>query len=319
MAKRTIESYNRHLNVTVKNCSKEWIVMRDNTQFFPSFILIPRSCGSNFCPKCRADNLRRLRKALFVSMNKDRWRLVTLTFPQKDITPEEILSNCYSMFRKFTMRLKRKAPHLKYVRALEIHKNGYPHLHCVFNQYVAHGFLKKAWQDLGGGIVDIRATKKCEKCGASGKCEHHPNKTRMNYKQAARYLTEEMEKKAQDPHVLGYPLWRDRIRTITTSRNFKIKPVTGAYTFCGLHPDLKSAMAIYEELQFDADMMNAPPPSKIKTGSAIIINANAAQRKYIPTIIPDFTPPPKRQRVKGKAKFELPLAVAAQLKIEVGF
>jgi hypothetical protein len=285
----------------------------------PSFIIIPKRCGSNFCPSCRKENLYHLRKDLFASMNRDRWRLVTLTFPQQNTSAEKLLSDCYSIFRKFSMRLKRKSPNLKYVRVLEVHKSGYPHLHCVFNQYVAFGFLKKAWQEVGGGIVDIRAAKKCGICGATKSCIHHPNKTRMNYKQAARYLTEELEKKAQDPHLIGFPLWRDRIRTITTSRNFKLKPIRGAYTFCGIKPTLQEAMKVYYDLEYDADLMNAPKPSRAFSQSAIFINANTKERVFVPTMIPEFTPPSKRQRVKSGAKIELPLAITAQLKIEVGF
>ena len=291
MAQRSLESYNRHLEEKVAHCSQSWIVLRDNSQMFPSYVAIPKKCGSNFCAICRADNLRRIRRTLYRTMRKDRWRLVTLTFPKRDIPAEDILSSCYSLFRKFTMRLHRKAKNVKYIRTLEIHKDSYPHLHCVFNQYVPYAFLKKAWSEVGGGIVDIRASRKCEICAATGKCEHHPNKTRMNYKQAARYLTEEMDKLSQDPHLLGYPMWRDRIQTITTSRNFKLKSEPGHYTFCGMHKDLYDAMVYYRQLEEEAWQNDTPEPRYTDNGQALFIQSNTAEPPVNLNITMDWIPP----------------------------
>jgi hypothetical protein len=252
MAQRDLESYNTHLERVVGSCCKSWIVLKSTTLLGAQYLLLPKRCKSNFCLECRKWNLRQLRKAMFNSMKRDKWRLCTLTFPDHTKNIEDAIHDSTKMFKRLTRQLRKLQPSIKYIRSIEVHKSGFIHLHCVFNKYLPVSFISQKWKEIGGGIVDIRSTKKCRFCHNPTPCEHTTEKRKLGYRDAARYLTEEMEKGQQDPHTLGFILWKNRVRTIATSRNVQLSPPTKEYEFIGHYSSLTQAYHLYEDLEYES-------------------------------------------------------------------
>lgn len=266
MAKRTLESYNQHLENKVKNCGKSWLVLKQTTLLGSQYLLIPDRCKSNFCENCRKQNLLKLRKAMFATMRKDKWRLCTLTFPDHTKNLEQAIHDSYLMFKRLTRQLRKLQPNIKYIRSIEIHKSGFIHLHCVFNKFVPIKFIQEKWKEVGGGIADIRASKRCRFCHKPTPCIHTPERKKLGYRDAARYLTEEMEKTMQDPHKLGFIMWKNRVRTIATSRNMKLTEQTLPSEYIGKFSSLTQAYYLYEQLEYEAETKKGCEPS-IKLGN----------------------------------------------------
>ena len=70
----------------------------------------------------------------------------TLTFsPQMSL--DDCWQSCSKLFNRFHQRYKRKISHAEYIRTIEIHKNGRPHIHCVIQSLTPfsckHGYDKQ--------------------------------------------------------------------------------------------------------------------------------------------------------------------------------
>ena len=270
MALRDPASFQHHLEHTVAQCCTSWIVLQRDTLLGPELIITPKLCRSNYCPTCRSHNLHVLRQILARSIRDERWRLVTLTYPDHSADIEQTIAQSYSTFRKFIHRIRHAHPTLKYVRTIELHASGFPHFHTIVNKYIPVNHIEKSWRDVGGGNVDVRARRACPKCGTRGTCEHRHLSRNLSHYRAAGYLTEELEKKMQDPYKLGYLLWKYRVRTITTSRNIQLHPRQQPLKFIGIYPDLTTAMSNYEMLNSDAKIIGKPTLDYVMTNSAII-------------------------------------------------
>lgn len=202
------------------------------------------------------------RKQLYEILKGERWRLVTLTFKDHTVDKTEQFVAAHSMLKKLVQRLRRKYDNFKYARVFEVHRSGFPHVHLIVNTYIPCSYLRAAWQELGGGIVEIREPR-CTKCGGSLPCLVHQQKKYCSSKSAARYLTDELEKKKQDPHSLGMVFWMAQVRSIMTSRNLPLKklPSSGEWMYLRGAPTLKDAMYEYEKLVYDWRYNNGVKPS----------------------------------------------------------
>lgn len=258
---RTLESYYKHVNKALLQCRKSYIVLKRDTLLGLEYIITPHLCKSNFCPVCRAKNIRLIRKALYLSMSKDKWRLITLTFPDHSLDILDQLKRLSKQFKRFIQRLKRRYPSLKFVRTVELHASKYPHIHMVVNSYIPVSLLTYHWRAVGGGIVDITNHSKCRICGLKYPCRCGKLKRAPSYKVAARYLTDELEKKYQDPHSLGSIFWQANVKPITTSRNFHFKKTSKEWSYVARYDQLKDAMYHYEELAYCAQWNEKPTPS----------------------------------------------------------
>lgn len=231
-ADRTPEGFARHLK-KIESCGKSWLHLVKHDLLGPYHCFILNSCKSNFCRSCRKMNLYNLRKILFHTLRKDKWRLLTLTYGQKEKSPSELIKESSRTFDRFMKRVKRVYPKIKYARALEIHQSGFPHLHVIVNSYIPVAFLQISWKEVGGGMIDIELNPKC-KIHSQRQCKLcHPSKRRLNYKDAARYLTEEFEKAYQDPHTLGLQFWLSGKRSISVSRSLSLSKIPSGYEFVG--------------------------------------------------------------------------------------
>ena len=260
MSTRTPESFERHLRNVVAHCGHSWLVLRSDAALSPEYMVTPQTCKSNYCERCRVTNLMQLRRALIQSLKRDTWRLATLTFPDHSADPLTQLKNTYRQFKRLIQRLRRKYPHLKYVRTIELHQSGYPHIHCIFSRYIPVAILQQHWHELGGGIVDIRRPTSTQ----------HPGR-RLGYKQAARYLTEEIEKATQDPHNLGPVFWQSRCRCVASSRNIKLNVGPSPWAYEGIYSNFTDAMQVFQLLEWNWKGGTGPRPTITDNGNAVFI------------------------------------------------
>ena len=255
---RTLESFNKHLTHTVAHCHTSWIVLRRTTLLGTEYLITPHLCKSNYCDVCRPRNLVALRKQLYESLGHRKWRLVTLTFPDHSKDILTTLINLNRQFKRFIQRIKRVHKSLAFLRAIEIHQSGFPHVHLIIDSYIPVAFLQKHWHDVGGGFVKINSKKRGEK-----KCYAY------TYRDAAHYLTDELEKHNQDPHRLGPTFWQAACKTITTSRNIKIKKRQTEWCFYNHARNLGEAMTCYEVDKANAEFLRTPIPT-INYGKDVI-------------------------------------------------
>lgn len=84
--------------------------------------------------------------------------------PTPGQSPLDQLDSINSHFRSLMKRLRRKYPseRLPYVKVIELHKTGAPHLHVALKApYIAQRTLSRIWKELTGSpVVDIRAVKR---------------------------------------------------------------------------------------------------------------------------------------------------------------
>jgi hypothetical protein len=205
--------------------------------------------------------LRTIRKALYETLATERWRLVTLTYPDHTKNILEQLCQIRKQFNNFTHRIRRAYPEIKFVRAIEIHQSGFPHIHLIVNKYVPKSFISHAWHECGGGYTDIRVNRKCGICGGKLPCLDHPGNHKFNFKNAARYLTEEIEKKFQDPHKLGTVFWQSGLKPITVSRNMQLKSAKSEWEFKQATKDINDAYFCLDWLKYKAAQGEGPVPT----------------------------------------------------------
>jgi hypothetical protein len=187
--------------------------------------------------------------------------LVTLTFAHRNITRQAQLSALKISFDRLSKRLRRRFPNVAYVRTVEVHKDGYPHVHMVIDKYIPVAWLQLHWQEVGGGMVDIREGKHCKICNHKPPCAHISAPKRFSHHDAAGYLTEEVEKTAQDPHTLGVDFWCARIRAISTSRSLKIKDDQSDWKYYGKAATWDDIELLNANATFSAMMNDRPQPT----------------------------------------------------------
>ena len=148
---RSLGSFQSHLDKTVANCSTSFLVLRRSTIFGDEFMVTHHMCKSNYCKLCRPKNLIALRKVLYESLNYHRWRMIDLTFPDHSVDPLTALQSIYKTFKQFIQKVRYKYPDIAFVRTIEIHQSGFPHLHMIVDKYIPVAFIQKCWHDQGGG------------------------------------------------------------------------------------------------------------------------------------------------------------------------
>ena len=218
---RTHDSYLQHLE-RIKLCGRKFMLLNRQDLLGYQEAIIPIRCHSDYCRRCRRINLVDLRKMLYDSLARTRWRLVTLTYEQTDVDRTQLLRSCAHQFEMFVKRIRRQHPAIKFVRTLELHRSGYPHIHLIIDKYVPVAFLQQAWHEVGGGNADVQYRRRCKTHHAKN-CKLCPKEKRpLTYKDAARYLTDEVSKPYQDPHQLGEEFWLAGRRSLSMSRNVKL-------------------------------------------------------------------------------------------------
>ncbi len=167
----------------------------DEDGLFPHYKTFCKSYNCEFCgPRKRA----LIRHAIALAIEK--YKLIsfaTLTLDPKTCKcgPEGSAKYIRRAWNKFRVLQKREFNRgLEFVAVIEFQKNGYAHLHIVFDRYIPHTWLKEKWVNVGGGkIVDVR------KCDA--KASYY----------LAKYLGKEL-----------LPEYAQKIRRYSTSKNINL-------------------------------------------------------------------------------------------------
>jgi hypothetical protein len=135
------------------NCPQGYatrVITRDGEDFY-KFVAIP--CKTWSCEKCSKRLTWEFIERINFNFSNTRTRFGTLTFDPK----LHDLDTCWKMqSKKFAqlIRLLKKDFYIqKYVKILESHKNGFPHIHFLADAYVPVRTLSAIWQHIGCGKV----------------------------------------------------------------------------------------------------------------------------------------------------------------------
>jgi hypothetical protein len=161
--------------------------------------VIKVTCKCWDCPQCAPRKANRYRKAIGELAHSHRLNIMlTLTLDPEKLRGEDSARYINKIFAHFRTYLKRKLGRSpKYIRVLELQKNGNAHLHVLLNDYIRQEWIVEAWSALGGGrIVDIR---------------------RVTMRKVSNYLSKYVTKQM----LLSAP---KRTRRVTTSRGLKLNP-----------------------------------------------------------------------------------------------
>lgn len=127
----------------------------------PVVALYPARCKRWACEHCGRKKARVLAQRITASPAR---RFLTLTArPSAELTPEAQLDLMNRGWRLLWKRLKRRFPtHCRgYVRIVELHRSGSPHLHLALDtEFIPQRLLSQWWEEITGSpIVDIRVIR----------------------------------------------------------------------------------------------------------------------------------------------------------------
>lgn len=146
----------------------------------PDFAIAgPAWCKSWRCPRCGPRKAAKLAKRIARSKAN---RLLTLTVkPDPTLSQVQQLDLINHHFRSLMKSLRRRIPggRIEYVKVVEAHKSGAPHLHvALYCPYIRQRTIATLWNHLSGSpVIDIRAIRGTKGAG--------------NY--LAKYLTKSLE------------------------------------------------------------------------------------------------------------------------------
>lgn len=114
-------------------------------------------CNKWACPKCGPKNARKLRESVIrVAGERELKRFLTLTLDPSKFEGDSVayINKCWVKLRVY---LQRKYGHrVSFIKIMEFQKNGQAHFHILIDRFIPYEWMKKAWQAVGGGGVDIR-------------------------------------------------------------------------------------------------------------------------------------------------------------------
>ena len=197
-------TFEKHLQ-SINNYCKSQAVIYDNTnQTGGTLHHKPNNCNSWDCEECRKKKAYNLKSRIKAGIQKQSWRLLTLTVDPNQVSLQDSLNQVSRLWDIFSKSLKRRFPNFAYIKVLEFHASGYPHLHIILNEYIPQRLASALWSSRGGGkIVDIRAIKTT---------------------QIANYVSSYLSHKDKKHHARDYQFYDNSLRRFSFSRNFPIKP-----------------------------------------------------------------------------------------------
>lgn len=113
-----------------------------------AFVLMRPGCHMWGCPYC--GRVKQSQWAIRIATgvdfykrhNIDGWAFLTLTSNPKNKTRSQCLHVWPKAWAKFSSRLRRSYPGIRYVLLPELHKNGRVHVHALASHYVTSGWLR---------------------------------------------------------------------------------------------------------------------------------------------------------------------------------
>jgi len=82
-----------------------------------------------------------------------RVRFGTLTFDPARLTLEQAWKTQSALFAKFVRIARQRLAFSRYVKIVEAHKSGYPHLHFLIDCFVPVHWLSSVWDSIGAGKI----------------------------------------------------------------------------------------------------------------------------------------------------------------------
>ena len=156
-------------------------------------VWVPFYCKGNRCKNPVCVEQRRARRirifdAMVVEHGMTRFFTLSLD-PKKFMSREQAWEEVSHLWIKFRHRLAREYGGVRFVAVLEAQGNGYPHVHGLFNKYVDLRWIRKHWQEVGGGFqCDIELVREGEIGKYLSKGESMAKYLGKQYTDIAQYL-----------------------------------------------------------------------------------------------------------------------------------
>jgi hypothetical protein len=197
-------TYEEHLK-SIKNYCKSQAIIYDNTNKNGGTIHHKaNNCHSWDCKECRKKKASVLKYRIKGGIKKQDWRSLTLTFDHNKTSLQDSLDSLSRSWDLFVKRCKRVYPDLKFAKVIELHADGYPHIHAVINHFIYKPWLNKVWQECGGGeITKIRFIRTIA---------------------IAAYLCAYLSQKDKKHYEWDHQFYYNSLRRFSFSRNFDLKP-----------------------------------------------------------------------------------------------
>lgn len=140
-------------------CKAKGFMLQSSNPVDGVFSLFRTFCKSYRCEYCGPRKALLMRSLIAKAISAHQLKVMaTLTLDPRSCTAEtsaKYIKKCWNKLRILQKRFFGKG--LKYVSVLEYQKNGYAHLHVLFDQYIDQRWLKRAWASVSKAtIVDIR-------------------------------------------------------------------------------------------------------------------------------------------------------------------
>ena len=119
---------------------------------FNQYIPLAIKCKSYFCPQCAKAKKVKFIKRIEKTIEKETWRFLTLTTVNTGNNTIDVLKEINNSWNKFATLLRRKFVNLKYIKVLEVGKNGMVHYHILINCYIPHQLIQKFWYKYTGAF-----------------------------------------------------------------------------------------------------------------------------------------------------------------------
>lgn len=114
-------------------------------------------CDSWFCDYCRPKKIKALTTRTAQLFEGVPTYLITLTTRDRRQSRQRALIEIEHAFSVLIKRIRRKVQGFIYVKVIELHKNGLPHLHIIGNRYLSQRWVKNNWCQIWGAYVcDVR-------------------------------------------------------------------------------------------------------------------------------------------------------------------
>lgn len=155
----SLDSLKRNSNNKFAPCRAKDLIVQSEKGSDDLYKILRIFCKSYSCPYCGPKKAILMRSLISKAIEK--YKLITfatLTLDQTKCFKEDSARHIKKCWNKFRILQKRNFKRsIKYISVLEFQKNGYAHLHILFDSYINHSWLKQTWSSVAGGsIVDIK-------------------------------------------------------------------------------------------------------------------------------------------------------------------
>lgn len=113
-------------------------------------------CNTWACRKCGPKKAKRYKAAIRAEADRLKLcRFMTLTLDSSKIDGDSVkyLNACWAEMRVYLKRMLGRNKKLQFIRVLEFHTSGIPHLHILVSHFIGQGLFSGAWKRATGGRI----------------------------------------------------------------------------------------------------------------------------------------------------------------------